>query len=214
MGSLQRRLRNCMAGMRAEPFAFEHLLLPVVEHADSLLWADLGVAAADNFAESARASLRRMLLNGLTDLCAAPLYERFAKVRAGENMPGALPPARNSGTSRYQRFVADVKAGGFRSLFEEKPVLLRLIATLTRQWTDSSREFASRLDVDLETLRREFLVPGIFGQTVAFAAAASTVGLAEDMHKGIIDRFRSLPMTASRCSHSTASYGSAPGRVK
>jgi ABC transporter DrrB family efflux protein len=41
---------------------------------------------------------------------------------------------------------------------------------------------------------REYLVPGIFGQTVAFASAASTVGLAEDMHKGIIDRFRSLPM--------------------
>jgi ABC-2 type transport system permease protein len=44
---------------------------------------------------------------------------------------------------------------------------------------------------------RQYLVPGIFGQTVAFAAAASTVGLAEDMHKGIIDRFRSLPMAAS-----------------
>jgi ABC-2 type transport system permease protein len=44
---------------------------------------------------------------------------------------------------------------------------------------------------------RQYLVPGIFGQTVAFAAAASTVGLSEDMHKGIIDRFRSLPMTAS-----------------
>jgi len=43
---------------------------------------------------------------------------------------------------------------------------------------------------------REYLVPGIFGQTVAFASAASTVGLAEDMHKGIIDRFRSLPMYA------------------
>ena len=42
---------------------------------------------------------------------------------------------------------------------------------------------------------REYLMPGIFGQTVAFAAAASTVGLAEDMHKGIIDRFRSLPMS-------------------
>ena len=42
---------------------------------------------------------------------------------------------------------------------------------------------------------REYLMPGIFGQTVAFAAASSTVGLAEDMHKGIIDRFRSLPMS-------------------
>jgi ABC-2 type transport system permease protein len=44
---------------------------------------------------------------------------------------------------------------------------------------------------------REFLIPGIFAQTVAFAAASSTVGIAEDMHKGIIDRFRSLPMKAS-----------------
>ena len=42
---------------------------------------------------------------------------------------------------------------------------------------------------------RSYLMPGIFGQTVAFAAAASTVGLAEDMHKGIIDRFRALPMS-------------------
>ena len=42
---------------------------------------------------------------------------------------------------------------------------------------------------------REYLMPGIFGQTVAFAAASSTVGLAEDLHKGIIDRFRSLPMS-------------------
>lgn len=44
---------------------------------------------------------------------------------------------------------------------------------------------------------RQYLIPGIFGQTVAFAAAASTVGLADDLHKGIVDRFRSLPMAAS-----------------
>ena len=46
------------------------------------------------------------------------------------------------------------------------------------------------------SIYRQYLMPGIFGQTVAFAAAASTVGLAEDMHRGIIDRFRSLPMAA------------------
>jgi len=43
---------------------------------------------------------------------------------------------------------------------------------------------------------RQYLMPGIFGQTVAFASAASTVGLAEDMQRGIIDRFRSLPMAS------------------
>ena len=38
---------------------------------------------------------------------------------------------------------------------------------------------------------------GIFVQTVAFATAATAVGLAEDMSKGLIDRFRSLPMARS-----------------
>lgn len=41
----------------------------------------------------------------------------------------------------------------------------------------------------------DFLMAGIFVQTVAFGAVNSGVGLAEDMQKGLIDRFRSLPMS-------------------
>lgn len=44
---------------------------------------------------------------------------------------------------------------------------------------------------------REFLMGGVFTQTVAFSTAATAVGLADDMHKGLIDRFRSLPMSRS-----------------
>jgi ABC transporter DrrB family efflux protein len=42
---------------------------------------------------------------------------------------------------------------------------------------------------------REFLLAGIFAQTVVFGATFSGASLAEDMTKGIIDRFRSLPMS-------------------
>ena len=35
---------------------------------------------------------------------------------------------------------------------------------------------------------------GIFAQTVTFATAGAGAGIADDMHKGLIDRFRSLPM--------------------
>ncbi|MFD6161064.1 ABC transporter permease [Nocardia sp. NPDC060256] len=42
---------------------------------------------------------------------------------------------------------------------------------------------------------REFLLAGIFTQTVAFNAAFTTVGLASDLQKGIIDRMRTLPMS-------------------
>ena len=42
-----------------------------------------------------------------------------------------------------------------------------------------------------------YLMPGIFAQTVAFGAVASGIGLAEDLRRGIIDRFRALPMARS-----------------
>ncbi len=41
----------------------------------------------------------------------------------------------------------------------------------------------------------QLLMPGIFVQTVAFTLAATASGLAEDMKKGLIDRFRSLPIS-------------------
>ncbi|HWB71541.1 MAG TPA: ABC transporter permease [Egibacteraceae bacterium] len=44
---------------------------------------------------------------------------------------------------------------------------------------------------------REYLMAGIFTQTVIFGSTFTGAGLAEDMTKGIIDRFRSLPMSRS-----------------
>ena len=43
----------------------------------------------------------------------------------------------------------------------------------------------------------QFLIPGIMVQTVAFGSTATGVGLAADLEKGIVDRFRSLPMARS-----------------
>ena len=44
---------------------------------------------------------------------------------------------------------------------------------------------------------REWLICGIFAQTVVFGATFTGAGLADDIQKGIIDRFRSLPMSRS-----------------
>src|SRR5207253_9335677 len=44
---------------------------------------------------------------------------------------------------------------------------------------------------------REYLMPGIFAQTLSFAAATTAIGMTDDMAKGLIDRFRSLPMARS-----------------
>ena len=44
---------------------------------------------------------------------------------------------------------------------------------------------------------REFLMPGIFAQTIVFACGTTAIGITDDVQKGIIDRFRSLPMARS-----------------
>lgn len=43
----------------------------------------------------------------------------------------------------------------------------------------------------------QYLMPGIFAQTVVFGSAFTSIGLAEDMQKGFIDRLRSLPISQS-----------------
>jgi ABC transporter DrrB family efflux protein len=43
----------------------------------------------------------------------------------------------------------------------------------------------------------DYLMPGVFVQATVFGALGTGVGLAEDLHKGLVERFRSLPMARS-----------------
>jgi ABC-2 type transport system permease protein len=56
--------------------------------------------------------------------------------------------------------------------------------------------FGSSIDVP-GVAYREYLIAGVFAQTVIFGSTFTGVGIADDMTKGIIDRFRSLPMARS-----------------
>ena len=127
----------------AEPCAFEQLLLPLVARAQERLWGSLDAAAAGHLNQAVRAGLSLDLLQRLSALSAPALYDRFAK-------------ARNSGTG-YHQFVAAMTTGGFRALFEAKPVLLRLLATLIRQWIETTGELIGRLADDLPAIRHELL---------------------------------------------------------
>ncbi len=131
----------------ADPVAFEELLAPVVRDADALLWSGIEPRARDNISDRARGSLRRSLLVELSDLSALAIYER-------------LDAARSSAGTSYPQFVSDMKADGFRRLFEDKPVLLRLMASLARQWIDTSRELITRLDADLPDICWDLLQLG------------------------------------------------------
>ncbi|OBI89219.1 type 2 lanthipeptide synthetase LanM family protein [Mycobacterium sp. 1245805.9] len=126
--------------------AFADLLEPVVGEAEHVLWSGMGDSARDALDDGARACLRGSLTAQLSDLSAPALYDVFARAR-NDGAPGGC----------YDRFVRTMKTTGWRQLFEDKPVLLRLMASLTRQWIDASRELIKRLDADLPAIRRDLL---------------------------------------------------------
>jgi type 2 lantibiotic biosynthesis protein LanM len=154
---------------KTDPCAFEQLFTSLVAQADARLWSGLDARVADNLNDGARASLRLALLRELSSLGTAALYERFAKARnAGSPQHDTAAPAQHNGNSIYDRFIAEMQAGGWRRLFEDKPVLLRLFATMTRQWLETSREMVLRLDADLAVIRRDILHSGNTGRVAGF----------------------------------------------
>jgi type 2 lantibiotic biosynthesis protein LanM len=152
-----------------DPCAFEQLFTSVVAQADARLWSGLDARVADNLNEDARTSLRLSLLRELSGLGTPALYERFAKARNADlAQHDATASAPRDGTARYDRFAGEMQAGGWRRLFEERPVLLRLFAVISRQWIDTSRELVLRLDADLPVLRRDILHAGNAGRVAGF----------------------------------------------
>jgi len=57
--------------------------------------------------------------------------------------------------------------------------------------------FGGAISVPGYSSYEQFVVPGIFAQTVVFGSAFTSIGIAEDMQKGFIDRLRSLPIYPS-----------------
>jgi type 2 lantibiotic biosynthesis protein LanM len=165
------------SGPGAAPF--EHLFTPLIAQAAVRLWKPINASSAANFAASASASLQRQLLTELCDLCAPVLYERFAKLRQDQLLSEQSPAQQGDLTSCYRQFICEMRSGGLRRLFDEKPVLLRLIAVVTRQWLDSSREFVLRLNADLSTIHRD-----IFHERASGAVKKIDAGLSDPHHGG------------------------------
>ena len=111
----------------ADPCAFEDLLTPVVRDAEALLWPSVGARVRTSVGDGARACLLRSLLVELSNLAAPAIYERFAKVRRDAAVRGDVAEANS--TILYDKFVSEMRVDGCRRLFEDKPVLLRLMAS-------------------------------------------------------------------------------------
>ncbi|MGH8798037.1 MAG: type 2 lanthipeptide synthetase LanM [Caldimonas sp.] len=168
------------AAISGDQLAFESLLTGLVDAAQRQLHAHLRPAELAHFNDEAIGQLRRALLKQLSALCAPALYDRFAaqRQRAPQEHGAASPPDRGGVAPRreFERFALQMRTTGFDALFATKPVLLRLIASVTRQWIESTHEFIVRLAADAADVRDALC------NATAPSRVASVQGELSDLH--------------------------------
>ena len=111
----------------------------------------------------------------------------------------APPPSLVQPVARLRRAVSDTSAVAGRNLITivRLPQLL-VFATIQPVIFVLLFRYAFGGAISTPGLRYvDYLMPGIFAQTVAFGSMGTGIGLAEDRSKGLIERFRSLPMARS-----------------
>src|SRR2546426_8111937 len=109
-------------------------------------------------------------------------------------------PIEHNGLGRLVSAMSDILAVTWRNLlgYKRVPQLLvfstiqPVIFVLMFRYV-----FGGAITLPGNTPYVDYLMPGIFVQTVVFGALAAAIGLASDMKSGLLERFRSLPMARS-----------------
>ena len=137
-----------------KPLPFEKLFYALVARAEVNVINKTDPQALALFNDSARLDLRIGLLKLLTDLYAPLLYSKFVAILKKHSSDGKLPASSGmEGTDQVDRLIEDLKTNELAALFTEKPVLLRLTATIVRQWIDTTIELFTRLHADITEIR-------------------------------------------------------------
>ena len=138
----------------AAPLPFEKVFYALVACAETRLIQKAGPQSLALFNDSARADLRTGLLKLLTDLYAPLLYSKLVAILKECTPDGKLPVTNaTTGTAQFDKFLEDLRVNGLAALYEEKPVLLRLTATIVRQWIDTTAELMTRLHYDISEIK-------------------------------------------------------------
>ena len=140
-----------------ETYPFEHLFYEVAGSAEQRLLSGPLRESASLLSDEARRDLRSMLLQRICELSSRLLYELFEEqFRTKSSQRDSANENKDSSTHKYDEFLYLMRTSGFKEIFQKKPVFLRLLSTVTRQWIDCTAEFISRLSYDLEAIRKSF----------------------------------------------------------
>lgn len=155
------------------PPPFAEIWLPLVRAAERRLEAEAGPGLA-RFGPGARAALRHDLLASLSAQAEIGVYELFSSCR-DEESPAPSAAAEDPSRVLYTKFVLSHLEARLLPLFEEFPVLARLLSRIAGTWVEAQRELSQRLAADSDLLRDTF---GAGGPVVELAPGLS------DRHNG------------------------------
>src|SRR5579864_9154075 len=119
-------------------------------------------------------------------------------IAPGADRTRARGPALSGGVSRLRWAVADTMTITKRNLiaYTRTPELLFFSTLQPIMFVLLFRYvFAGSIGGLAGFSYVNYLMPGIFVQTVCFGAVSTAIGLADDLQKGLIERFRALPMS-------------------
>jgi type 2 lantibiotic biosynthesis protein LanM len=163
--SPSRSSSNKSANDTALPFG--DLFFALTEVAKQRRDEHLSSSALGRLSSAAYEGLSQLLVRDMSALCSRVIFERFRVFR--DNNCASTEAI----DQKYQLFINEMRIRGWSELLAERPVLLRLLSTLTRQWIDVTAEFLSRLDMDLEAAREHLLKKNVVSLVVQISAELS-----------------------------------------
>jgi type 2 lantibiotic biosynthesis protein LanM len=138
---------------------FEDLFITYLENASQIATAKLPFNYEQYFTSSGWFSVKSILLKQISRLTEASLFNLFIKHLKTESIANPRKIISTTSDSEYKIFIENLKKGGIRQLFIEKPVLLRLIAIVTRQWINATTALIQHTHTDFLEVTNTF-IPG------------------------------------------------------
>ncbi len=159
----------------ADSVPFAHLLMPWVAHASRRL-ATLTPEAATLLAPAARRAAERHLLEQLSAVAAATLYQEFASFRGAHGVIREAPDGKSD--RLYRAFVESLRGPNLATWLAGYPVLAKHWCLLSWQWSEGMAELVQRLAADLPALAEKLGTGRPLGSVTALEPGRS------DRHDG------------------------------
>jgi len=135
-----------------EHIPFYHLLLNCAGHAFDKLAGQLTTNYASRISSKAANQLQIELIEKLSTICEQTFYNKLQVF-----MNETCPSEKKNGRDQYRSYCKHLlEHGGVNDIFEERPILLKLIAQATLDWINNSNDLIVRFFDDLSELNTSF----------------------------------------------------------